>query len=77
MLLSFFPLSFSISQICKIKEHNGNVHVSGLKEVQARTLEEAKQVLRYGARHRVVSMLLFVSRPPWVGQRQAHVKCGC
>ncbi|EKX39990.1 hypothetical protein GUITHDRAFT_50888, partial [Guillardia theta CCMP2712] len=42
-------------KVCKLKEHNGQVHIKGLRELQVRNLEEAKQVLRYGARHRQVA----------------------
>ena len=40
---------------CKLKEHNGQIHVKGLRELQVRSAEEARQVLRYGAKHRQVA----------------------
>ena len=40
---------------CKLKEHNGQIHVKGLRELQVRSVDEARQVLRYGARHRQVA----------------------
>ena len=42
-------------KVCKLKEHNGQIHVKGLRELQVRSVDEAKQVLRYGARHRQVA----------------------
>ena len=42
-------------KVCKLKEHNGQVHVKGLRELQVRSVDEARQVLRYGARHRQVA----------------------
>ena len=42
-------------KVCKLKEHNGQIHVKGLRELQVRSVDEARQVLRYGARHRQVA----------------------
>ena len=44
-----------LRKVCKLKEHNGQIHVKGLRELQVRSVDEAKQVLRYGARHRQVA----------------------
>ena len=30
-------------KVCKLKEHNGQVHVKGLRELQVRSVDEARQ----------------------------------
>jgi len=41
---------------CKLKEHNGRIHVKGLRELQVRS--EALQLVRYGVKHRQVAETL-------------------
>jgi len=43
---------------CKLKEHNGRIHVKGLRQLQVRSVEEAMQLVRYGAKHRQVAETL-------------------